>query len=101
MVGAVLRAVDSEFSLPSNYPKGHGQSFQHWLKLHHPGVLLVPVQRTSGSCQDLAVEGAAAVYWNRKYYVEFLDEGLTCGKVSILQEKLFMVLTSMEMVALS
>ena len=101
MIDAVLRAVDKEFSLPANYPKGHGQQFRHWLKLHHPGVLLVPVQRTSGSRQDLAVEGAAAVYWNRKYYVEFLDEELKCGKDSILQENLFMVLTSMDMVALS
>jgi len=101
MMDAVLRAVDKEFSLPANYPKGHGDEFKHWLKLHHPGALLVPVQRTSGSRQDLAVEGAAAVYWNRKYYVEFLDEQLRGGKDSILQENLFMVLTSVEMVALS
>ena len=66
MIDAVLRAVDKEFSLPANYPKGHGDQFKHWLKKNHPGALLVPVQRTSGSRQDLSVEGAAAVYWNRK-----------------------------------
>ena len=66
MMDAVLRAVDKEFSLPANYPKGHGDMFKHWLKKNHPGALLVPVQRTSGSHQDLAVKGAAAVYWNRK-----------------------------------
>jgi hypothetical protein len=101
MMDAVLRAIDKEFSLPANYPKGHGDQFKHWLKLHHPGALLVPVERSSGSRQDLDVEGAAAVYWNRKYYVEFLDEQLRGGKDSILQENLFMVLTSMEMVSLS
>ena len=62
----VLRAVDKEFSLPANYPKGHGDEFKHWLKKSHPGALLVPVERSTGSCQDLACEGAGAVYWNRK-----------------------------------
>ena len=62
---AVLRAVDKEFSLPANYPKGHGAMFLHWLKLNHPDALLVPVGRSYGSRQDLAAEGAAAVYWNR------------------------------------
>ncbi len=61
-----LRAVDKEFSLPANYPKGHGDMFKYWLELNHPGALLVPVERSSGSRQDLACEGAAAVYWNRK-----------------------------------
>lgn len=93
---AVLRSVDKEFSLPANYPKDHGQMFKKWLKEHHPGALLVPVSRTSGSLQDLAVEGAAAVYWNRKYYVEFLDEALKATvKGNILQENLFTVLTSL------
>jgi hypothetical protein len=71
MFDAVLRAIDKEFSLPANYPKGHGDLFLHWLKLNHPGALLVPVQRTAGSRQDLATEGAAAVFWNRRY-VEFV-----------------------------
>ncbi len=66
MVDAVLRAVDKEFSLPANYPKGHGDMFKHWLRKHHPGALLVPVERTSGSRADLSSEGAAAVYWNRR-----------------------------------
>ena len=66
MFDAVLRAVDKEFSLPANYPKGHGDMFLHWLRVNHPGALLVPVQRTAGSRQDLAAEGAAAVFWNRR-----------------------------------
>ena len=66
MFEAVLRAIDKEFSLPANYPKGHGDMFLHWLKQNHSGALLVPVERTAGSRQDLAAEGAAAVYWNRR-----------------------------------
>ena len=90
-----------KFSLPANYPKGHGDQFKHWLHMYHPGVLLVAVQRTSGSRQDLAVEGAAAVYWNRKYYVEFPDERLSADGDNILQENLFIVLSSMEMIAMT
>ena len=74
MMDAVLRAVDKEFSLPANSPKGHGDEFKHWINLNHPGAFLVPFTRTAGSRQHLDVEGAAAVYWYRKYYVEFLDE---------------------------
>jgi hypothetical protein len=105
--------------------------FLHWLRHHHPGALLVPVERTAGSRQDMAAEGAAAVYWNRRYhrilnsliicflvvivlkinhtllvyfilryYVEFLDESLRSVRDNILQENLFIVLTSVEMVAL-
>ena len=36
---AVLRAVDKEFSLPANYPKGYGDQFKYWLQKYHPGVL--------------------------------------------------------------
>ena len=100
MFDAILRAIDKEFSLPANYPKGHGDMFKYWLMKFHPGALLVPVQRTAGSRQDLAMEGAAAIYWNRMYYVEFLDECLRSGNDNILQENLFIVLTSLEMVAL-
>ena len=66
MMDIVLQVIDKEFSLPANYPKGHGDMFKHWMHLNHPGALLLPVQQTSGSRQDLAVEGAAVVYWNRK-----------------------------------
>ena len=98
---AVLRAVDKEFSLPANYPKGHGDQFKYWLHKYHPGVLLVAVERTSGSRQDLAVEGAAAIYWNRKYYVEFLNQRLNANGDNILQNNLFIVLSCMETIFMS
>ena len=54
-----------ELSFPSNYPKGHGDELKHWLKLNHIRDLLVHIAPTSGSIQDFAIEGDAAVYWNR------------------------------------
>ena len=55
MMDAVLRSIDKEFSLPENYPKGHGDVFKHWMKKYHPRDLLLPVDRNSGPQQDLAV----------------------------------------------
>ena len=66
-IEAVLRAVNKEFSLNANYPKGHGDIFRQRMNKNHPGALLFHVERASGSRQDLCVEGAGAVFWNQRY----------------------------------
>eukprot|EP00956_Cyclotella_meneghiniana_P033421 scaffold95984_cov36-Cyclotella_meneghiniana.AAC.1 len=104
-ISAVIRAIDKEFSLSANYPKGHGELFLEWIREHYPGVLLLHVERAAGSRQDLCTEGCLAIYMNYEYYVMFLDEMLrkrdADDKASILQQNLFVVLTSLEMLALS
>ena len=97
----ILRACDKEFSLCANYPKGHGELFYAWMKENHPGSLLLHVERTAGSRQDIVVEGAGAIYWNRQYWIEFLDERLRLPGGNILQESLFIVLSSLEIVGVS
>ena len=62
--------------------------------------VLFPVHRTTGSRQDLTVEGAGALYMNRKLYVEFLDQALTAINDNILHKNLFIVLTSLEIIAM-
>lgn len=100
-ISDVIRAVDKEFSLPANYPKGHGKEFLHWLKKYHPGALLVPTLRSAGSRHDLNVEGAGAIYYNRSLYIQFLDEQLKSPSANnILQENLFIILACEEMTAL-
>lgn len=96
MINRILCTLDKEFSLPTNYPKGHGAMFKHWLLKYHLGALLVLVQCTAGSKQDFATESTAALYWNRIYYIEFLDECLHGSNNNILQENLFIALTSIE-----
>ena len=49
MFDAASRAIDKAFSLLVNYPRGHEDLFLHWLRLNHPGALLIPVERTAGS----------------------------------------------------
>ena len=58
---------------------------------NHLGALLIHVERTSGSRQDLCVEGTGVVYWNRIYRLEFLDEKLRTPGDNILQEFLYYV----------
>ena len=101
-MSALIRAFDKEFSLCATYAKGHGMLFCEWMKHNHSGELLMHVERASGSRQDLFLIGSLAIYWNRQYCVEFLDEQLRVpGKGNILQENLFVILSSAEMVALS
>eukprot|EP00956_Cyclotella_meneghiniana_P013362 scaffold19250_cov21-Cyclotella_meneghiniana.AAC.1 len=99
-ISAVIRAIDKEFSLSANYPKSHGELFL-WIREHYPGVLLLHVERAAGSRQDLCTDGCFAIYMNYEYYIMFLDEILrkpdADDKASILQQNLFVVLTSLEM----
>ena len=99
----LLRAIDKEFNLTANYPKGKGDMFHDWwMEKYYPGELLMPVVRTLGGArQDLAIEGAPAVYMNHKFYVSFLHERLS-NKLTdnILEHNIFIILESVEMIAL-
>ena len=98
MVG-VLRAADKEFSLCANYPKGHGDMFQEWVIRCYPKALLFHVADTTGTRQDIACEGAIPLYMNRALWAEFLDERLRVPGDNILEENLYIMLTSVEMIA--
>ena len=97
----VLRAVDKEFSLYANFPKDRVELFCDWIDHNHPGSLLLYVEQASGSRQYLSVEGAGAIWWNRSYYCEFLDWRLWNPGDYLFQENLFIVLLSIEIIALA
>jgi len=81
-ISAIIRAVDKEFNLSANYPKGHGELFLEWMRANHPGELLLHVERAAGSRQDLCTEGCMAIYMNYPYYIEFLDMSLRKPKAT-------------------
>ena len=98
----VIRAYHKEFSLTANYPKGHGELFRNWIIKNYPLEFLLHAERATGSRQDLICMGADAIYMNRPLNVEFLDERLRVrGNENILQKNLFVVLSSLEMIAVS
>jgi hypothetical protein len=86
-MSAIIHAVDKEFSLSANYPKGHGKLFHEWIREYYPGVLLLHVERAARSRQDLCTEGSMAVYMNYPYYVEFLDMMLRKHRCSNYYDK--------------
>ena len=104
-ISTIIRAIDTEFSLSANYPKGHGDLFAEWVLQRYPGALLLHVERAAGSRQDLCTEGCLPIVMNYPYYLEFLDWMLKktgkTDKASILQRNLFVVLGSVEMIALA
>jgi hypothetical protein len=67
-ISAIIRAINKEFSLSANYPKGHGELFLEWMRENHSGELLLHVQQAAGSRQDLYTEGSMAIYMNHPYY---------------------------------
>ena len=63
---------------------------------------LSSVEHGLGSRQDFTVDGAGAVYMNRQYYMDFLDESIAAEISSnILHHNLWTVLTSVEMIAMT
>jgi hypothetical protein len=105
-MSASIHVVDKEFSLSANYSKRHGKLFLEWIKEYHPGVLLLHPQHAAGSRQDLCMEGLMPIYMNYLFYMEVLDIQLckycrSNENTSILQQSVFVALTSLEMIALS
>ena len=101
---SLARAFDKMFSLCANYPKGMGEAFRQWMKLNHSGELLFHVERAaSGGRQDIASMAAMAIFWNKNYCIEFLDEMISyCGKhENILARNLMILLSSVEINAVS
>jgi len=77
------------------------------MKVNHPGELLWHVKRAaSGGRQDMASMTVLAIFWNRPYCcIDSLDEILTYGdagaKDNILANNLWILLSSVEMVAVA
>ena len=66
----------------------------------YPKEFLMHAEQATGSRKDLITLGASPIYWNCKSNVEFLDDVLRVrGASNILQENLFTILSSLEMIA--
>jgi hypothetical protein len=93
----ILRCIEKEFGLTTNYAKGHGSVFENWMQMYHPTAYIYPIVQAGGSRQDLEVEGAPTVLM-MPYYLHFLRHCLSIGISS--DQKIFMLLQSTEVVAL-
>ena len=99
--GNIIRSVDKCFNLSENYPKGDGDTFRGHMEECHHSSLLFHAKNTKGNRQDIITESAGPTHMNRTCYVEFLDRKLRAvGKKNILEENLFIILSSVHVVAL-
>ena len=99
---AIARAFDKLLKLSCNYVKGDGDLFATFVRKHHPGVLLYPVESTHGSRQDIVFSSSVAMVMNRDVVNRFLDYMLSMPDNdgdSILRRNIFCVLSSSEMIA--
>ena len=101
IIKSVLIAVNKEFSLCDSYPKGREELFRDWIETYHPGVLIFLIERSSGSRQDLSIEGSGLVYMNLPYWIAFLDKGPRMPRDNILQENIIIIRSSLVMKALA
>jgi hypothetical protein len=100
--GAIARAFDKLLKLLCNYVKGDGDLFAMFVRKHHPGILLYPVESTHSSRQDIGFSSSVARVMNHDVVIKFLDYMLSMPDndgESILRRNIFCVLSSSEMIA--
>lgn len=97
----LIRAVFKELHASGEYAKGKGREFHKWCTIHHSSFPLLPFERVAGSRQDLALDGAVAIFWNRRVIIEFLHGLVHVPKANnILEKFLSCVLRCNEVTAL-
>ena len=68
----------------------------------YPKEYLMHSERASGSQQDLICMGSMTIFKNWVLNIEFLDDHMRiCGNNHTLQKNLFIILSSIEMIATS
>ncbi len=95
-------AMEKGFGEGANYPKGLAKIFFSYMDTYNPLVHLWPLSRAlGGTRQDIATEASMSVLMNLPYYLDFMNWKLSCGTSdSILLKHLFIVLQSVEMIAM-
>ena len=95
----LLRMVDKEYNRTANYAKGTGDQYADWLGRFRPGRRYLPIVRVlGGNRQDASFEGAFPIYDSMSDMLKYTDQCLMCSE-NILQQSLFIVLSSMETIA--
>ena len=96
----VICDFHKDFGLDSNYPKGHVEEFRDWIIKKYRNEFIMKTERASDSYQYIITMGSGPIYLNCIFNVEFLDEYIRIkDNTNILQQNMFTILTSIEMMA--
>ena len=72
----IIRSMDKEFNLSSNYPKGDGDAFKAFIKEHCPKKLLQHFKSVNNNRQDVVTESSGPMCYNLPLRVEYFDNRL-------------------------
>ena len=73
----LLIQIDKEYNFSANYQKGHGDVFNDYLRMYHPGRHFLPtIHVCGGSQQNAAFEGTLPVYDALDKMLTFTDHCL-------------------------
>ena len=99
---SIFRAIEKFFGETANYAKGSGSMYYDYMRTYNPNAYNYQITRAlGGTRQDVGSEGSMAVFMNLPYFLQFLDWRLSSGSGdSILMKNLFIILQSVEMIAL-
>ena len=94
------QAYDKEYSISSNYFKGHGDFNLSWILEFYPGITLFHVDSTHGTRKEILFTSSLAMVMKPYINLEFLDYCLSIPKedIHMLQKNMFVLLSSVEMV---
>ena len=98
-VNDLIRSVSKEMHASQAYALGKGREATAWQKATHPSAPHMPYERAEGSRQDIALDGAVPIFWNRKRALEFLQGLKVPGADNKLENFLLTVLSCNEMTA--
>ena len=96
----LIRAAYKELHGGGAYAKGKGREFLAWVNANFPSDIWMPIERSEGSRQDLAFDGALPLYMVRGTILRFLYGLMVPGANNKLEKFLYRVLRCNEMVAL-
>ena len=97
----LIRAIWKEMHPGQQYAKGKGREFHAWVRKHYPSAMFVPFENAKGSRQDMAFDGALAIFANRQMALDFLHGLVNVPRADNTLEKfLWRVMRCNEMTAL-
>ena len=87
---SIIRLVHKLFCLQNNYPKGNGDLLKSHIEEYYSEQLLRYAERMNSNRQDILTICDGPIYFNTRFYMEYLDIKLAAhGKTNILEEIYF------------